>query len=337
MDHSETRLFEPDNFPSPAGSRWEQTEMGRWRLARFEEKWRNAVRHTTALRSLEVGVSTWQFLADSPFLGWDGRWASRRVEMRELEVAVDGRVVTRQQLEDTGQNDGRLWLYEDAGTGRHRVEIYFPPTTQLEVARITIQPGATLTPLVPGMRWCSWGDSITQGTLCPSARQSYVQLAARELGWTAINRGFGGAGCPDPMTALAIAETAPWDILTIAIGINSAALGLVEPDEFGQMYALCLKLICQRCPGKPVVCISPILCTRELTDVGVPVARRTEVIREVIAGVVTHNRRPTVHYVDGLELLDDERLLADHVHPGPQGHAEMAARLAPLLARLAKN
>jgi lysophospholipase L1-like esterase len=294
------------------------------------------LRQWTALRSLEVAASSWEFVTDSPYLVWIGRWSSRRPDMRHMEVIVDERVMTSAQLEDA-QEDTFFNLFEGLDKSPHHVSIYFPATATLELSEIRIKTGTTLTPRAATLRWCSWGDSITQGTLCPSARESYVQSACRQLGWTAVNRGFGGAGCPDPMTALAIACTEPWDILTIAIGVNSAALGMVTPEEFGLMYRASLEILSQRCPGKPIVCISPILCTRELTDTGVQLAARVAAIRQVIREIVEMAGQPGVSYLDGLDLLDDGALLVDGVHPGPAGHLQMAGRLATKLAGMVEG
>ena len=324
----------PPTLPAPAGSAWEETAGRRWRLVRFSAGWREVIRHLTALRSLEVGVSTWRFRTNSSYLAWRGRWRSRREVMRRLEVAIDGEVMISLELEDT-ERDQLLVLFQGLDGHFHQVQIYFPATTSLELTEVQVEPGSHFSPLPAGRRWCSWGDSITQGTLCPSGRESYVQRAAQILGWTAVSRGFGGAGCPDPMTALAIAVTAPWDILTIAIGVNDAALGLVHPAEFGRMYNNCLEIICQRQPGKPVLCISPIVCTLETTETGVPVRARVAQIRQVIAEVVAQAGYPNVAYLDGLELLAEEAALADQIHPGPEGQAFMAGRLAPWLARRA--
>jgi lysophospholipase L1-like esterase len=333
---SETLTLTPDQFPTPAGSRWEKSGVSHWRLVRFDSEWRLVLRQATALRSLEVGPSSWEFVTDSPYLAWTGRWFSRRPEMRHMEVVVDEGVVTSTQLKDA-QEDTFFNLFQGLDEGPHHVRIYFPATTTLELCEVKIKTGTSLVPRSPSLRWCSWGDSITQGTLCPSALESYVQLVCRQLGWTAINRGFGGAGCPDPMTALAIACTQPWDILTIAIGVNSAALGLVTPEEFGLMYRACLDILYQRCPGKPIVCISPILCTRELTETGVAVEARVSAIRQVIHESVEMAKLTDVSYVDGLGLLDDGTLLVDGVHPSPAGHLHMADRLAPRLAGLVEN
>lgn len=333
---SSAAVLAPPGLPAPAGSAWEEAGDRRWRLARFSAGWREAIRQLTALRSLEVGVSTWQFVTNSPYLAWRGRWTSRRQEMRRLEVAIDEEVATSIEVEDA-EADRPMLLFEGLDGGFHRVQIYFPATTSLELVEVLVEPGSSFSLPSPGRRWCSWGDSITQGTLCPSARESYVQRVAQALGWTAINRGFGGAGCPDPMTAVAIAATAPWDVLTIAIGVNDAALGLVQPAEFGRMYENCLKIICQRQPGKPVLCISPIVCTLEVTETGVRVAARAAQIRQVIGEVVARCGYPNVAYLDGLELLPEEAALVDEVHPGPAGQAQMAGRLAPRLASLVET
>jgi len=139
------------------------------------------------------------------------------------------------------------------------------------------------------------------------------------------------------MTAVAIAGTEPWDILTIAIGVNDAALGLVEPLEYGWMYRTCLDIARRRQPTNPIVCISPIVCTLEKSETGVPVAALTSQIGQVIRDVVERIEHPGVSYVDGLDLLDDETALVDHIHPGVAGHALMASRLAPRLTCLSQG
>jgi lysophospholipase L1-like esterase len=326
------RHLPPNAFPAPAGSIWEPSDPSHWRLARLTAPWRDRVRYMTALRSLEVGVSSWEFVTDSPSLHWAGRWSSRYDEMRQLEVLVDDEVVTSRRLSDA-VDDEWLCLFDGLDAGRHIVRIHFPAVSSLELSAIALRPGAALVRLEQARRWCSWGDSITGGTLCASGRQSYVQLAAQSLGWAAINRGFGGGGYPDTSVALAIASCEPWDILSIAVGTNSAWLDYETPEEFGAQYRLCLELIRRRCPGKPIVCISPVVCTLDRTPTtGVPMADRLAAIREAIEDVACGRGDANIHYVNGLELLADGDALADGVHPGPEGHAEMAVQLVRRLA-----
>ena len=81
-----------EDLPPPAGSHWERCDSRHSRLVRFTYERRETIRQLTALRSLEVGVSAWEFVTDTPHLSWVGRWQSRREAMRRLEVAVDGRI-----------------------------------------------------------------------------------------------------------------------------------------------------------------------------------------------------------------------------------------------------
>jgi len=324
-------------LPAPAGSCWEVIDSGGWRLARFNAQWRERIRQRTALRSLEIGVSSWDFVTDSRSLAWTGRWVSRYADSRRLEVLVDDQVVTSLWLDDA-REDTDLALFAGLDSRLHRVRIHFPIGSTLELAGVTADTGASFACVQADRRWCSWGDSITGGTGCPSGSESYVQRAARVLGWPAINRGFGGAGFPDPMTALAIATTEPWDILSIAIGINSAAQDVETPEEFALQYQACLDILARRCPGRPILCISPVVCTMETTSLsGAPLAPRLAAIGQAIRDVVVSRKEPEIGYVDGLELLGEADLLLDEVHPGPAGHAQMAARLAPRLAVLAQR
>jgi len=126
-------------------------------------------------------------------------------------------------------------------------------------------------------------------------------------------------------------------VLTIAIGINDAVLGLVEPSEFGIMYRACLDIIRQRRPNRPVACISPIVCTMEKSETGVPVTALTARIRQVIRDVVERFDGPCAFHVNGLHLLSEESALIDDIHPAMAGHALMAERLAPRLASLLRG
>ena len=329
--------IDPPNLPPPAGSHWEATTSGYWQLARLDAAWRQSVRWLTAVRSLEVGVSSWKFVTDSSFLVWQGRWESRRPEMCCLEVWVDGVRQTLVELQDAAQ-DTELCLFDAGSRHARTVEIYFPPTTSLTLRSVGIEAGAALLAGQTGYRWCSWGDSITQGTLCPCARDSYVQQAAAQLGWTAMNQGFGGAGFPDPTTALAIARGDPWDILTIAIGINSALVGEATAAEFGEMYRVCLNILAERCPGRPIVCISPVLCTRANTESGDSIDQRTRDITDAIRRIVNDAGHPEIQFVDGRSLLDEAQGLSpDQLHPNPWGHRRIAERLSPILRTAAKK
>jgi hypothetical protein len=162
---------------------------------------------------------------------------------------------------------------------------------------------------------------------------SYVRLVADSLGWTVLGRGFGGAGFPDPMTALAIACAEPWDVLTIALGTNSVMRGRESPHEFALMYKACLNVIQSRCPDLPVVCISPLVIAADVNRLGVPALPRWTAIRQLIHDIVSELDQPSVSYIDGAALVAGPADLAgDGVHPGESGHGQIASRLRLFLA-----
>ena len=117
-----------EDLPPPAGSHWERCDSRHSRLVRFTYERRETIRQLTALRSLEVGVSAWEFVTDTPHLSWVGRWQSRREAMRRLEVAVDGRIVTSVEIDDR-EDDGIICLFHGLDGKAHHVTVYYPPTT----------------------------------------------------------------------------------------------------------------------------------------------------------------------------------------------------------------
>ncbi|MEJ7929451.1 SGNH/GDSL hydrolase family protein [Ramlibacter sp. AN1015] len=173
------------------------------------------------------------------------------------------------------------------------------------------------------------GDSYTQGSGAPSARQTYAGVAADELGVELWTEGVGGTGwlsggAHDPGArvdgTLALLNKAPAIVVT-ALGYN---------DRFGDLAAVAARYdatvarIRAAWPQARIVTLGP------WTPLGA--ARETQAMRELlIAGA----ERNGVTFIDLEGIVTaanmDTYTNADRVHPNAEGHRHLGRTIAARL------
>ena len=207
------------------------------------------------------------------------------------------------------------------------------------IKALYLSDGAELLP-APGraVRWLAHGDSITQGAHALSPGMTYVNLVADELGWDAINMGFGGSAWGDAVIAEYIASRSDWDVLSLAIGTNTYSRDCgPAADGFALIYDRFLSIIREAHPIKPILCITPIWRRQDAQQVQNRFGDTPQAYREAISRVVQTRAEDDLNLalLDGLHLIGSDRgLTVDLVHPDAHGMAMLAGGITDALREL---
>lgn len=238
-----------------------------------------------------------------------------------VDVLVDGVLVDRVRV--SGRRDVRVSIPEPT-----RVEIWLPQFGHVDVGLVELEREPD--PPVAQPRWVTYGSSITQCRGAGGPSETWPALVSRDLGWDVTALGFGGECHLDPVAASTIAAR-PADLLTFCVGVNVHGHATFSEAELVPAIIRFVD-VARAGRGAPAVLIGPISSPpneRRVNEVGVTLARVRELVAEA-AEIID------VAYVDGRTLLgpEDATLLADGVHPSPDGYRLIAQRISPVLAEL---
>lgn len=317
----------------------ERTRQG-LTLYRIARPWRERFPEATAFRSTQAGGVELRFCADTRYVAVDVQLDTQMGYNAAIALYHGCRNASLVTL-PPGAFRGRVVLMDrdqeivDAVEKPWRILCPYGSTTTLKA--LCLSDDAQLLPLgAPRpVRWLAHGDSITHGAHSLHPGMTYVNLVADQLGWDAINMGFGGSAWGDAVVAEYIASRDDWDILSIAIGTNTFG-GSKEPAaDFGPRYARFIEIIRGAHPEKPILCITPLWrrhdgppeMTNECGDL-------PQAFRDVIAAVVERKRRDDAHLalLDGRALIGSPRgLTVDQLHPDPHGMRAIADGISPVL------
>jgi hypothetical protein len=185
-------------------------------------------------------------------------------------------------------------------------------------------------------RWVAYGSSITQCRTALGPTETWPALVATELDWDLTCLGFGGQAHLDPVVARAIRDR-PAEIISLCVGVNIQGAASLSARTLGPLLGEFVRTIREWHPATPIVVISPICCP-ERESAPNAVGMTLSDARGIVHDVVTELRNEgdaAITAVDGLTALGlaDAPLLADGLHPTPEGYHLMARRLAPVLLR----
>ena len=229
-------------------------------------------------------------------------------------------------------------LYENPGEERVEIAVLFPLSGSYLVHEVGFSGGAEYGP--PSMparpRVLFHGDSITQGTGISRARSTYLWVVCEQLGCDPINLGFGGSAWGDKPVADYIASRNDWNVLVVAFGTNTYRRAHETPEQFGTTYDTFLSTIRATHPNAPILSITPLWRAADGTEEKNPAGYTHQQYRDVIAQVV--KRRQTsdsnLHLLEGKELVPQNLLNSDQVHPNDEGAAKLASAVAQALKPL---
>jgi len=261
----------------------------------------------------------------------------------ELLVALyhGPRAVNLAALPSEGRGKVRLLAQEELPDDvlDHPWRILLPYKGQVALRALILSDEAVLLPLTEyPVRWLAHGDSITQGAQALAPNWTYVHLVANELGWDALNLGFGGSAWGDEAVAEYIASREDWDLLTLAIGTNTFGSGRESAADYARTYDRFLEIVRKAHPYAPIICITPIWRHEdgppEIPNAwGDTVRAYRQAIQEVVQS--RQSGDPHLWLIDGLSLIPNGRgLTIDQVHPDAHGMQRIAQGLLALLRSL---
>jgi lysophospholipase L1-like esterase len=171
--------------------------------------------------------------------------------------------------------------------------------------------------------------------------------AAQLMNLDVINFGFAGECQLDGFAARSIANT-PADFISLKLGINLVNADSMRERAFIPAVHSFLDTVREKHPTTPILIISPIWCPFHETTPG-PIMidgallfakeRPAELaagaltlvrIRELLTDIVSKREDKNLHYMNGLELMneDDVDLMPDKLHPNSAGYRLMGERFA---------
>ncbi|MEE3328319.1 MAG: GDSL-type esterase/lipase family protein [Myxococcota bacterium] len=229
---------------------------------------------------------------------------------------------------------GRVAL--SPGKGPEPATLYLPEGMRPQVLALHAR-GGSIEAIGTEPRWLCYGDSIAEGWCATEPALAWPHILARQHGLDVINLGYAGAARGEIASAQEIASL-PADLISISHGTNCWSRTPHSAPLFAESLRAFIEIVRTGHPDLPVVAISPIvrpdaedsanLLGATLSDLR---ARFEEVIEERIeAG------DENLILVPGRDLVDPTRL-PDGIHPGDEGHTELARALGPILARAAQQ
>jgi hypothetical protein len=246
-----------------------------------------------------------------------------------FDVTADGELVQRITVNGIGALRVR-----GLAAGRKQIAIWLPQFGYTSIGRLRIDSVAPQQEPA-GPRWIAYGSSITQCRQAGGPSETWPSLVARHQGWQLTNLGFAAQCHLDPIVARYIRD-APAELISLCLGINIHGRGSFNARSLGPAIEGFINTLRQGHPSTPIVVSTPIACPdRELTpnSVGLTLTDMRSIVTESVAALQSSgDDRLTL--LDGREILskDEASLLADRLHPGPEGYRLMAERLAPRLA-----
>lgn len=202
----------------------------------------------------------------------------------------------------------------DLGEGEKTVEVYFPWSVCPVMQEISLDDGASLTPVKRKKTYIAFGDSITQGydILRPSAH--HVPRLAKMLDADYFNKGIGGeiffpplGDSPDPVQP---------DYITIAYGTNDMTLTDCTDIE-DRCRAFC-QGVRKHYPAAKIFLTTPVWRTTWQSDANFDTYDNVEAkLRRAVADI------PGLQVIWGFDFLpQEEALLSDYrTHPTDAGFA----------------
>ena len=173
-----------------------------------------------------------------------------------------------------------------------------------------------------------YGSSITHGSNALDASHSWASLLAGRLKMDLWNVAMAGSCAMEPEFTewlAAAGEQGRWDAAVLELGINVLRW---DDEKIRRLAGSMIREVAGRNPEKQIWVISPFFFCGERLDGDENANRWRKHLRELTAAAGCAN----LHYIDGLEILDDMRYLsADEVHPNIEGVARIADKLTERL------
>ena len=209
------------------------------------------------------------------------------------------------------------------GEGTKRVKIVFPWSMSSRIVSLSLDDGATVTPVAKSRRMIIFGDSITQGYDASKPEKSYASILADGLDANAVNKGIGGEKFFPALATLA--DDFDPEIITVAYGTNDWSKR--EKAELDEMCTAFYHNLAKTYPKARIVAISP-LWRPDIDAKGkdYPLTHVAAYLNEVAADI------PQMTVIDAMDFIPhDVAYFTDNVHPNDRGFDAYAEHLLKAL------
>ena len=150
---------------------------------------------------------------------------------------------------------GEAKIEVNLGAGEKKIDIHFPWSVRVTLRSLTLDDGASLTPVKPSKKLLAFGDSITHGYDAFRPSNRYICKLADALGAEEYNKAIGGEVFR-PSLGKTLDPFSP-DYLTVAYGTNDwsklSSLGEFRDNAFGFYHNLAANY-----PDAKIFALTPI-------------------------------------------------------------------------------
>ncbi|HAN44600.1 MAG TPA: lipase [Ruminococcaceae bacterium] len=176
----------------------------------------------------------------------------------------------------------------------------------------------------------AYGSSITMGAQCQINSGSYVNQAARRIGYDILNMAMSGTSMCEYEMADFLA-TVDCDMIFLELGVNMR--GRVEPQEFEKRAEYMLNKLVNSHKGVPVVLTTIYKNSQSYLKGGQDITARDELLfNDSIRKICKQANCPDVYLVEGDEIMKElSYLTEDLIHPSTEGHIFMGENLAHII------
>lgn len=253
-------------------------------------------------------------------------------------------------VETLEPGDPDLLAFSNLGDADKEIEIWLPSSAIVELKELTASKEIFSAPPSTKKKWVHYGSSISHCIEALRPMDIWPVRAAQIMNLNLTNFGFAGECQLDGFAARSIANT-PADFITLKLGINIVNADSMRERAFIPAVHNLLDTIREKQPTTPILIISPIWCPFHETTPG-PImidgpllfakerpaefaagALHLVRIREVLDEAVINRKDKNLHYMNGLELMNehDVDLMPDKLHPNSEGYRLMGERFAKKL------
>ena len=216
--------------------------------------------------------------------------------------------------------------YEDSfdlGNGTKRVKILFPWAACSKLMALTLDDGATFSPIQKKKTVILFGDSITQGYDAAIPENSYASQLVAALDANGINKAIGGeVFCPE-LASLPDAVTP--DLITVAYGTNDWSCFCALTADAAEFYRTLRKTY----PATPIVALAPVWRADHNDR---PDHTDFRLVAKTLAAIA--DEVENVRFIDCFGFIpEDTSLFSDlYLHPNDEGFRHYANGLIDALS-----
>ena len=211
------------------------------------------------------------------------------------------------------------------GSGTKDVCLYFPWSVATVVEELSLDDGASLTPLIPAKKLLVYGDSITHGNTTRYSCNHYIPRLARAMDVQVCNKAIAGTTSFPEM----IQTESPYDPDYVLVAYGSNDWDRHEEAFFVEKYREMMQAIAENYPRAQVFVISPIWRADQNTR-----ERRMGPLSAIERNILVIAKDfPNVTVIPGMDLVPhDLQYYADAgLHPNDAGYEFYFQNLLPII------